>query len=260
MVVAPGSPAVLFIGSESIGLVRSNDLGASWQPVDSAVLSGGAAAPLGVTALAVNPDDPQIVYAASGFWLGTSNARFNPLGVFASVDGGAHWFEMARAAVGSAPVEEIEPVVGQPLAVRVTDSTGTRRVEMKLTEALEAGLNDPDPAVRAATARAAGLIGDKAAVPALLSHLRDPDLYAGEQIAVALGRLGDRTAIPTLLQALQTGDEAVQARSAHALGLLNAQEATPALAKTLLTGGPLAQRQAAQALATLGTPEAIRAM
>ncbi len=72
-------------------MVRSNDGGASWQPVDSAVLSGGYVAPLAVTALAIDPEDEQIIYAATNIWLGTNTAHLTPLGVAVSVDGGRQW-------------------------------------------------------------------------------------------------------------------------------------------------------------------------
>ena len=248
----------VFAGTESMGLLRSNNRGQSWQSLDSPAFSAGGAAPWGITALSINPEDEHIVYAAAGFWLGTSQAHFNPLGLFTSVDGGTHWFEISRAALGSAPVEKIEPVPGEPLAAVAVDATGNHRFAIGLSETLLASLDDPDPGARAAAARTIGLVGDRAAVTVLLEALqRDTDILAGEQIAGALGRLGDRSAVPALLEALGNGDEAVQARSAYALGLLGAQEAVPLLARTLEMGMPMAQRRAAEALAAVGTPEAI---
>jgi HEAT repeat protein len=251
----------VYVGTESMGLLRSNNGGNSWQSLDSASFSAGGIAPLGVTALAINPEDEQIVYAAAGFWLGTSQARFNPLGLFTSADGGGHWFEMSRSALGSAPVEKIEPVAGEPLAIVAVDATGSHRIDMGLNETLLAALDDPSSGVRAAAARVIGLTGDGTAASALLDRLqREPDILAGEQVAVALGRVGDRSVVPTLIEALNSGDEAVQSRAARALGLLNAAEAVPLLARTLEGGMPMAQRSAAEALAALGTPEAIMAL
>ena len=251
----------LFVGTESMGLLRSNNRGESWLNLDSPAFSAGGAAPLGVTALAINPEDQQIVFAAPGFWLGTSHVRFNPLGLFASVDAGAHWFEVAPAALGAPPVEKIEPIPGKRLAAVVIDATGSRRIEMGLSEALLASLDDSNSGVRAAAARTIGFVGDRAAVPVLLDHLRrDTDILAGEQIGEAIGRLGDQSAVPALLEALGNEDEAIQSRSAYALGLLGSQEAVPLLARTLETAKPMAQRRAAEALAAVGTPEAIGAL
>ena len=100
---SPGTPGLVFVGTESRGLLRSHDGGASWQPVDSTVLSGGNAAPVAVTALAVDPEDDQIVYAATNIWLGTNTAHLSPVGVAVSVDGGRQWLEMSRAQVGDTP-------------------------------------------------------------------------------------------------------------------------------------------------------------
>jgi HEAT repeat protein len=251
----------LFVGTESVGLLRSNNRGKSWLSLDSSTFLSGGAAPLGVTAVAINPEDQQIVYAAPGFWLGTTQVRFNPLGLFASVDAGAHWFEVAPVALGAPPVEKIEPIPGKPLAAVVIDAAGSRRIEMGLGEALLASLDDPNPGVRAAAARTIGLVGDRGAVPVLLDHLRrDTDILAGEQIGEAIGRLGDPSVVPALLDALGNEDEAIQSRSAYALGLLGSEEAVPLLARTLETAKPMAQRRAAEALAAVGTPEAINAL
>jgi HEAT repeat protein len=261
MAVTAASAGTLYVGTESGGLLRSNNSGASWQTFANAAFPAAGAAPLGVTALAINPEDEGIVYAAVGFWLGTTHVRFNPLGLFASVDGGSHWSQMSVAALGSPPVEKIEPVAGQPLAVVAIDSAGEHRIESNLSEALAASLDDTDPGTRAAAARTIGLLGDKAALPVLLDHLqREGDVLAGEQIGWAIGRLGDRSAVQPLFEALSSGNEALQSRAAYALGILGAEEAVPLLAETLETGGAMAQRRAAEALAAVGTPEAIAAL
>lgn len=261
LAVTGDKTGTVYVGTESMGIQRSNNRGQSWQSLDMPAFSNAGAVPLGVTALAINPEDEQIVYAATGFWLGTTHVRFNPAGLLASVDSGNHWFEMSRAELGSAPVEQIEPVAGEPLTVVTVDATGSNRTQMELNETLLASLDDPDAGLRAAAARAIGLAGDRDAVPVLLDHLqRDPDILAGEQIAAALGRLGDRSVVPVLLEVLDTGNEAMQSRAAHALGLLQAEEAVRPLARTLETGMPMAQRSAAEALAAVGTPEAIAAL
>jgi HEAT repeat protein len=251
----------VYVGTESGGLFRSNSRGATWESFANSAFPAAGAAPLGVTALAINPEDQQIVYAAVGFWLGTSHVRFDPLGMFASVDGGSHWFQMSRSALGSPPVEKVEPVAGQPLAVVAVDAAGDNRIEMGLSEALAAALDAADPGSRAAAARTIGLVGDRAALPVLLDHLRsDTDILAGEQIGWAIGQLGDLSAVQPLLETLANQDEALQSRAAYALGLLGAKEAVPILAQTLETGGAMAQRRAAEALAAVGTPEAMDAL
>ena len=117
-----GTPDQVFVGTESVGLVRSNDSGASWQPAirdrfDSEALSRGDVAPLAVTAVAIDPENEQIVYAATGIWLGTSTTRLTSLGVAVSVDGGQQWIQMSTAGLSDPPVQRLEPVAGRPLAV-----------------------------------------------------------------------------------------------------------------------------------------------
>ena len=158
----------MFVGTESRGLLRSNDGGASWQPVESTVLSGGNAAPLAVTALAIDPEDEQIVYAATNIWLGTNPACLTPLGVAVSVDGGQQWLQLSNALLSDVPVLRLEPVAGQPLSVVTVNSTGSYTVSLKTSPELLGLLQDGDPAVRASAARAIGLIGDLIGDPAAL--------------------------------------------------------------------------------------------
>ena len=61
------------------------------------------AAPFAVTALAIDPEDEQIVYAATNVWLGTNTAHLTPLGVAVSVDGGRQWLQLSRAQLGDTP-------------------------------------------------------------------------------------------------------------------------------------------------------------
>jgi hypothetical protein len=258
---SPGTPGLVFVGTESRGLLRSHDGGSSWQPVDSTVLSGGYAAPIVVTVLAVDPEDDQIVYAATNIWLGTNTAHLNPVGVAVSVDGGRQWLEMSRAQVGAAPLQRLEPVAGRPLTVQTIDGTGnSNRINLELSPELLVMLQDIDPAIRASAARAIGLISDPAALPGLMQALADPDPLAGHRIAEAIGRIDDRSVSAALLNVLGSAPAPQFTRAALALGMLKSTEAVPGLTALLSTGDPEAQRVAAGALATIGTPTAMDAL
>lgn len=260
LAVARGTPGLVFIGTESVGLLRSNDGGVSWQPVDSAVLARGHAAPFAVTALAFDPEDAQIVYAATSIWLGTSTTRLIPLGVVVSVDGGRQWIQMSRAQLSDTPVQRLEPVAGRPLMVMEVNSTGSNVVGLELSPELSALLQSENPAVRASAARALGLIGDPAALPDLMQALADPDALAGQRAAEAIGRIGDRSVSAELLKMLTTAPASERTRVALALGLLKSEEAVPGLAALLSAGDPEAQRVAAEALAGIGTSSAMVAL
>jgi hypothetical protein len=247
------TPGLVFVGTESLGLYRSNDGGASWQPVESAVLGQDQGAPVAVTALAIDPEDEQIVYAGLNIWLGTNTARLTPLGVVVSVDGGRQWLQLSRAQLGDPPLQRLEPVAGQPLTVVTVDRAGSHAVSLALSPELLGLLKDADPAVRASAARAIGLIGGSAALPGLLQALVDPDMLAGQRIAEAIGRIGDRSVSVALLDALGSPPAAGQTNAALALGLLKIPEAVPGLAALLGAGDAGAQGVAAEALAAINS-------
>ena len=181
LAAARGTPGLVFVGTESLGLYRSNDGAASWQPIDGALLTEDYAAPFAVTALAIDPEDEQIVYAATNVWLGTNPAHLTPLGVAVSVDGGRQWLQLSRAQLGDTPLQRLEPVAGQPLAVLTVNSAGSHTVSLALSPELLGLLQNNNPAVRASAARAIGLIGDATALPGLLQALADPDALAGQR-------------------------------------------------------------------------------
>jgi HEAT repeat protein len=254
-----GTLGLVFVGTESSGLVRSTDGGASWQPVDSATLTGGYAGPLAVTALAIDPENEQIVYAATNIWLGTHTAHLSPFGVAVSVDGGAQWIQLSRANLDDTPLLSLEPVAGRPLTVVALNSSTARphTLSLVLSPELLDLLQDGDPAVRASAARAIGLIGDSAALPALVQALGDPDALTGQRAVDAIGRIGDPSANADLLQILVSAPVAERMRAASALGLLKSEEAVPGLATLFKSYAPGARSVATRALAAIGTPEAI---
>lgn len=252
---------LLMVGTESVGLLISRNLGESWQTVSDSLLTDSGTAPLAVTALAVDPEDDSILYAAASIWLGTTTAHLTPIGVFVSVDQGQNWLMLDRAALGAAPFTQLNPVKGQPLTVTTLDAQGAHTtLSLSLSAELTSLLESQDAGLRASAARAIGLIGDAAAAPALLARLTDPDLLAGDRAAEALGRLGDASVVPALLDALEAENEAVAARAARTLGLLRAEAAVSRLGEMLQSGGPLVTRYAAEALATISGPDALAAL
>ncbi len=260
LAVTSKNTGMLLLGTESVGLAMSRDGGETWQVVNDPTLTMSGAAPIAVTALKVNPGDESIIYATTGVWTGTSEARLSPVGTFVSVDGGRLWLQMDQLPLSGGPATGITAVEGKPLAVLVDNSKGVVAQELKMSPELIDELNSGDPAVRAAVARVLGLLGDRTAVQPLLDHLNDQDMLAGDRVAEALGRLGDRSVAPALMQTLNADQEAVRARSAYALGLLKHEAAVDLLAQRLRTDRPVVARRAAEALANIGTPAAIQAL
>lgn len=82
LAIHPGNPRILWAGTSNAGIFKSVDGGATWAPSNQ-----GLEANLNVQTLAVAPSDPDILYAAAGFYSTVG-------GVFRSSDGGRTWTAM----------------------------------------------------------------------------------------------------------------------------------------------------------------------
>ncbi len=96
--IDPTSSDIVYLGTNTLGIVKSTDGGGSWNPVNEGISYKGSTFPderWAVLAVAVNPDDPQVLYAgiaqANGVQL-EQGAAEHP-GLYKSTDGGATWVE-----------------------------------------------------------------------------------------------------------------------------------------------------------------------
>ena len=97
-----------------------------------------------------------------------------------------------------------------------------------------------------------GKLGNRAAVPVLLSSAKDPDSETRLYSIWALGVLADPRALPTVLESSQSEDPGARKMAAYVLGRLGSREAIPRL-KVLLEDSVADVRwNAAIALASLG--------
>jgi photosystem II stability/assembly factor-like uncharacterized protein len=80
----PVDPEIIYAAHASSGILRSTDGGASWDPItdDLPVISMGA--------MAVDPTNPDIIYAGTGEANGQAFSWFG-MGLYKSMDGGATW-------------------------------------------------------------------------------------------------------------------------------------------------------------------------
>lgn len=90
LAVSPSDVNQVFAGTESMGLYESTDGGTTWTAKNQGLgLDPGVR--LTVTAIAIDPLNSGRVYAATGEWIGTSEATLTPLGIKMSMDSGNTW-------------------------------------------------------------------------------------------------------------------------------------------------------------------------
>ena len=80
--IDPGNPLVMYAGAVSGGVWKSTDGGRSWKPLTDFLAN------LGVTTLAFDPKNTQVIYAGTGE---SFASNFRGFGIFRSRDGGATW-------------------------------------------------------------------------------------------------------------------------------------------------------------------------
>ncbi len=118
LAVSPANPDEIYAGTESLGLYKSTNGGATWFAMNQG-LGFEPGVRLSVTAIAVDLQNPDRVYLARGAWVGTSHAIFLPLGVMQSLDKGQTWkpvdlIRIKRSAVSSLSITNcmLCPVTG----------------------------------------------------------------------------------------------------------------------------------------------------
>jgi cyclophilin family peptidyl-prolyl cis-trans isomerase/HEAT repeat protein len=144
-----------------------------------------------------------------------------------------------RPAVTSAPER---PFSAPPPAAEVSfASTLEARATMLMLEderrfdgsAIAAAAKNPDPAVRAAAARAAGAIGDPRALPTLTLLARDPESGVRAAAALGLEREGRREGSAAAESLLSDADDSVRCAAARAVALLGTADGETALISSL---------------------------
>lgn len=192
-------PDLIYAGTMSNGLWRSLDGGQNWQPANLGLgLIPGTI--LEITALAVDPADDRTVYAATGYWLGTSQAVLSPAQIAVSLDHGSSWLPLAQLPLGAVPIEGLIPLPDRALAVYAVDQSGESQVILPDSQALIHVLESPDePSIRrAAAARALGRLGDPSAVPPLMAALDSGDVVVAGSASMALRQLRAIEVVPLL--------------------------------------------------------------
>jgi hypothetical protein len=90
LAVHPHNPQELLAGVDAMGIFYSRNGGETWHPVNAGI-QWTPGARQAVSAIAIDPVNPQVIYISYGVWLGTGTVDFHPIGLVASYDGGANW-------------------------------------------------------------------------------------------------------------------------------------------------------------------------
>jgi hypothetical protein len=106
-------PPVVYVGTMDRGLLRS-DTGESWMSANDG-LNWAPGSRLHVDALAVDPQQPGVLYAATSYLYGSTTLTQSPTGVWMSANGGNEWAPVVRKS--DAVVTDLMPVAGRTGAV-----------------------------------------------------------------------------------------------------------------------------------------------
>jgi len=124
-------------------------------------------------------------------------------------------------------------------------------------EPLIKALKDNDEVIRAETAAALGIIGDKRAVEPLVDSLKDKDLHVRQQAAKALGKLGSSLAAEPLARCLNDHSREVRLEAVEALKSIAGEWSFKYLVKSLNDSDASVRRETVKALLLIGGKRAV---
>lgn len=90
LAVSPADPMTLYAGVDGLGMYKSVDGGREWTAINHG-LKVAAGARFLISAITIDPTDPQRIVIATGVMLGTGDAEFYPTGILLSNNGGTTW-------------------------------------------------------------------------------------------------------------------------------------------------------------------------
>ncbi|HRA67951.1 MAG TPA: hypothetical protein PL187_18115, partial [Caldilinea sp.] len=113
LVVANAQPPVAYVGTVDLGVIKSTD-GAAWMLANDGLnLSPGVR--LQVDVLAVDPVQPNVLYAATSYLMGSTTLHQTSNGVQMTANGADEWSNVVRSSEGV--VSDLMPVSGKTGAV-----------------------------------------------------------------------------------------------------------------------------------------------
>ena len=132
LAVHPTNADIAYAAMASGGIFRTTDGGTSWAPVfdEQAVLPVGA--------VALDPSNPDVIYAGTGE-ANAASLSFFGLGVFKSTDAGANWEQLGLAETRYIGRILVDPVNGQRVYVAASGKLFGTNPERGVYRSLDAG-------------------------------------------------------------------------------------------------------------------------
>ena len=139
---ATGTPATIYVGTTDRGLLKSVD-GLHWTTANAGLgmLPGTR---LQVNALAVDPLQPQVLYAATSYLSGSSTVHISPAGVFVSNNASGNWGLLNQN--DQQLVTELLPLSGRTNAVYALTTASRTPLALGNAPAAETSLAQVAPA------------------------------------------------------------------------------------------------------------------
>ncbi len=100
----PSSMEVIYAGTASGGIFKSEDQGVNWVPIFDDAIS------LAIGDMDIAPSDPNMIYVGTGEAnAGGGSLAYDGNGVYKSVDGGTNWQHLGLENIGSVGKVEVDP-------------------------------------------------------------------------------------------------------------------------------------------------------
>ena len=257
--LAAADRQTIYAGTATMGIYRSADAGRTWQPAWEG-LGLAAGQMVRITALRSDPQEPDVLYAAVDYLVGSTEVHASAAGTFVTLDGGASWQPLAGPTFPEAEhASALVIVPGKPLHVQAVTAEGLQGYAPDMTRVL-AALESDDSRTRAAAARQLGLARQQGTSNELLASLDDPEPAVRLAAAEALGRINDPAVIPGLLVAMEHPSDPIRLGAAQALGMMGVEAAVEPLRAMFLRGEGLEVSVAGEALGHIGGPAATDAL
>jgi photosystem II stability/assembly factor-like uncharacterized protein len=191
LAIADSEPATVYVGTSDRGLVKSTD-GVDWTMANEG-LGFVPGSRLQVDALAVDPQQPQVVYVATSYLYGTSELHQSPVGVAMSTDGAQNWATLYTD--HNVAVAGLMPVSGETGAVYVVSNVSRTPQPLGTAPAAPSSLADvvvDTPATSlpwtSIVAWAVAALAALALVYAVVNDLRSRNPLAGRPLANSVVR------------------------------------------------------------------------